>query len=76
MEAIEAVEYILEDDGSRLGLILALLAFLTGLYQYRQGQRWTAIEFGSAEIKEFLADRDVRNAMMLLDYHEAPITFV
>ncbi len=71
------IEYLSEtelDLTSGLGLVIALIALIFALYQYRQGQRWTAIEFVSAEIKEFLENQDVRNTMIMLDYSLAPIT--
>ena len=59
-----------------IGLVLTFTAFLIGIIQYRQTQRWKALEFVSTEVKEFLANRDVQNALLMLDWNGRPITFL
>lgn len=68
---LEASEWL-----TLLGFVLALTTFVVGLFQYRQGQRWKALEFVSSEIKEFLRNPDARNAMQMLDYNGRPIHFI
>jgi hypothetical protein len=48
----------------------ALIAFLVGLIQYRQAQRWKRAEFVAKEIKELKSDLAIRNALMMLDWNE------
>ncbi len=48
-------------------------AFITGLIQYRQAQRWKRAEFVANEIKEFKADPVIHNALLLLDWNEQAI---
>ena len=50
-----------------------LCAFLGGLMQYRQAQRWKRAEFVANEMKEFKADPLVRNALLMLDWNERAI---
>lgn len=59
-----------------VGLLLTSTAFVAGLFQYRQAQRWKALEFISGEIKDFLTNRDVRNTILMLERNQRPITFV
>ena len=58
-----------------IGLCATLIAFVVGLFQYRQAQRWQALRFVSNEIKNFFADRDVRNVLLMLDVNGRPIDF-
>jgi len=46
----------------------ALIAFAIGLLQYRKAQLWKRKEFLGTEIKVFLADTIVRNALLLIDW--------
>jgi len=48
-------------------------AFITGLVQYRQAQRWKRAEFVANELKEFKADPVIHNALLLLDWNEQAI---
>jgi hypothetical protein len=50
-----------------------LFAFLAGLMQYRQAQRWKRAELVANEMKEFKADPMVRNALLLLDWNERSV---
>jgi hypothetical protein len=59
-----------------IGLLVTLTAFIAGLFQYRQAQRWKALEFISGEIKEFVANRDVRNTTLMLERNRRPINFL
>ena len=65
-----------QDVITLIGLVMTIAAFLTGLWQYRQGQRWKALEFVTTEIKEFLANDDVQQVMLMLDFNGRPIDFV
>lgn len=56
-----------------LGLALAAVSFIVGLVQYRQGQRWKAIEFISAEVKEFQRHPHVRAVAQMLDYNRSVV---
>nr|WP_044200500.1 hypothetical protein [Oscillochloris trichoides] len=59
-----------------IGLFVTSVAFIAGLFQYRQAQRWKALEFISGEMKEFISSRDVQNAIFMLEANRRPITFV
>jgi hypothetical protein len=58
-----------------IGLTLTTVAFLVGLFQYRQAQRWQALQFISNEMREFFANKDVRNVLLMLDVNQRPIDF-
>jgi hypothetical protein len=48
----------------------AFVAFLAGLVQYRQAQRWKRSEFVAKEVKEFKGNPAVHNALLMLDWNE------
>lgn len=58
-----------------IGIAISSVAFFMGLFQYREGQRWKALEFVSNEIKEFFSNRDVINVLKILDVNRRPIEF-
>jgi hypothetical protein len=58
-----------------VGITISSVAFFIGLFQYREGQRWKALEFVSNEIKEFFSHRDVVNVLKMLDVNRRPIEF-
>lgn len=51
------------------GLIAGTVAFVAGLWQYREGQRWKRAEFAAAETKEMLASPETQIAFRLLDWN-------
>ena len=54
-------------------LIVAAAGGSFGLWQYVQSQKWQRLEFVAREIKEFLADPESQNAMLMLDWNERSI---
>jgi hypothetical protein len=54
-------------------MIGGAVAFIAGLMQYRQAQRWKRAEFVANEMREFKADPMVRNALTLLDWNERAV---
>ncbi|HVT15532.1 MAG TPA: hypothetical protein VHQ90_05025, partial [Thermoanaerobaculia bacterium] len=46
----------------------AAIAFGFGLWQYRQAQLWRRNEFIGGEMKAFLTDPVVRNALLMIDW--------
>jgi hypothetical protein len=55
------------------GIITGGLAFIAGLWQYREGQRWKRLEFVAKEIKEFRLQHSVKSVILMLDYNEREI---
>ena len=58
-----------------LAALGALIAFAIGLLQYRKAQLWKRKEFLGTEIKAFLTDPIVRNALLLIDWGSRRIPF-
>lgn len=56
-------------------LLVSIIAFFKGLFEYTKAQKWKKAEFVSKEMKEFLNDFDVKRAFILLDwsYSEIPL---
>jgi hypothetical protein len=58
---------------SVFGTGLALFTLWRGFEQYQSDQKWKRTEFVSQQVKEFEADPDVRNVMLMLDWNSRPI---
>lgn len=54
---------------SVVGTGLALLTLWRGFGQYQDDQKWKRTEFVSQQVKEFEADPDVKNVMLMLDWN-------
>jgi hypothetical protein len=53
---------------SQLGLAGTAIAIGFGLLQYWKAERWKRAEFLAREMKEFFADPQVRNVLMMIDW--------
>jgi hypothetical protein len=51
------------------GVCAGLLAFFSGLVQYRKGQQWKRLEFVANELKASFANDDVQRALLFLDWN-------
>ena len=51
-----------------IALVAGGVAFGIGVWQYSKGQAWKRYEFVAAEAREFYADRQIRNAMQMIDW--------
>src|SRR4051812_40229289 len=58
-----------------LAAVGALVAFIIGLAQYRRSQLWKRMEFLGKEIKAFLSEATVRNALLMIDWGSRRIPF-
>jgi hypothetical protein len=56
-----------------VGGIGGLTLFIIGLIRYTKDQIWKRNEFVAKEIKEFLSDKQVQNAMYMLDWGKRKI---
>ncbi|WP_199119540.1 hypothetical protein [Pedobacter sp. ASV28] len=52
-----------------LTLIIASILAIKAIIEYRKTQKWKKNEFLAKEIKDFFADRDVKKALLILDWH-------
>lgn len=52
-----------------LTTIIALFIAIKAIIEYRRAQKWKKSEFLAKEIKEFLSDKDVRRALLILDWN-------
>jgi len=50
-------------------VIISLVVFIKGVYEYAKAQKWKKAEFVSKEIKEFFSDFDIKRALVLLDWN-------
>jgi len=51
-----------------LTMLGAALAFLFGLLQYQQGEKWRCRDYLAREMKDFFADPMVTNALLMVDW--------
>ena len=51
-----------------LTVLLAFVLAIKAIIEYKKTQRWKKNEFLAREIKEFLADRDVKKVLLILDW--------
>ncbi|MCB0397315.1 MAG: hypothetical protein KDD36_11705 [Flavobacteriales bacterium] len=49
--------------------IISLALLFKGIYEYARAQQWKKAELVSREVKEFLADFNVKRALVLLDWN-------
>lgn len=56
-----------------LTAILAVLTFTKAIIEYGKAQNWKKAEFLAKEIKEFYANIDVQNALLMLDWNELEV---
>ncbi len=56
-----------------LGYIIVILTFIKAVYEYVMGLKWKRSELLLNEIKEFLADDDVKLVLSLLDWNSRKI---
>jgi hypothetical protein len=68
---IETAKFLL----SSIAILGGLGAFVAGLIQYRSAQLWRRKEFIGREIKNFLDDRVVHNALLMIDWNSRRIPF-
>jgi hypothetical protein len=59
------------DKIALLGVIVAGIAFLVGLLQYRKAQAWKRAEFIANEVKEAFSNPYVQFALRLLDWNDS-----
>ena len=52
---------------------VALLTLVKAIYEYVKAQKWKKAEFLAKEVKEFYANVDVQNALLMLDWNEIEI---
>jgi hypothetical protein len=64
-----------QDWISIIGLVGGVTAFIIGIQQYRNTQRWKVLEFVANEVKEFESNKSVQNAMLMLDWNARNIDF-
>lgn len=50
-------------------IIIIILTFIKGIYEYVKSIRWKKSEFLSKEIKEFFSDSDITKVTMVLDWN-------
>ncbi len=50
--------------------VVAVLGISAGLWQYRQAQKWKRAEWVAQEVKDFLRDPAVSNALWMLDWKD------
>ena len=55
------------------GGIGAIVLFIVGYRRYKKGQDWTRMEFLVEKVRHFLADKNVQNAMAILDWDSRPV---
>ena len=52
-----------------ISTVVAVIAFLMALHQWRTAQQWKRAEFVASEVKDAFADPSVRTALYLLDWN-------
>lgn len=62
-----------ENQLKAIALAGAAVAFLLGLLQYRQAQRWKRAEWVAQEMERFFADRAVHAALKMIDWGKRPV---
>ncbi|MCB0697984.1 MAG: hypothetical protein KDC07_11500 [Chitinophagaceae bacterium] len=55
------------------GGIGAIILFVVGYKRYKKGQDWTRMEFLVEKVRHFLSDKNVQNAMAILDWDSRPV---
>jgi hypothetical protein len=53
---------------SFFGFIGAISAFTFAIYQYKKSEKWKRMEFVAKEVKEFEADPQIQNALLMIDW--------
>lgn len=57
------------------GLVGSFLTLLVGVWQYSKAQSWKRAEFVANEVKEMMKDRQVKNALVMLDWTARKVEF-
>lgn len=70
-------EYLQALDGDQVikisTLVISFLLGIKALYEYNKTQKWKKNEFLAKEIKEFFLDRDVKKALLIIDWNRIDI---
>src|SRR5690606_12106717 len=56
-----------------LTLIVATIVAIKAIVEYRKTQKWKKNEFLAKEIKDFFSDKDVKKALLILDWNRIDI---
>ena len=64
----------MEDILKVIALVGAGIAFFSGLFQYRRGQKWKRVEWVAQEMKQLFSDRKVQAALLMLDWGDRYVT--
>jgi hypothetical protein len=57
-------------------VIVAIIAFVLGLFQYRRAQKWRRMEWIAAEVKAFFGGPHVKNALLILDWKRCELPYL